>query len=89
MSRFNSQTASKFTGSCATPDNVNFLQSDVVTGMTLVGDNAVGKWSEMAGPEDSAVAKVSAPRSIRGAFGTDAVKNAVHASANGGTQRAE
>ena len=70
MSRFNAQTAARFlaNGPGSTAGDANFLQSDVITGMTLVGDNALAKWQEMC------------DKSIRASFGTDAVKNAVHAS---------
>ena len=46
MSRFSAQTAARFLamGTRASPDDVNFLQSDVVTGLTLVGEDAVSKW---------------------------------------------
>ena len=82
MSRFNPQTAARFlaNGSGSTPDDVNFLQSDVITGMTLVGDNALAKWQAMCGPSDALQAKMQDPKTIRAAFGADAVKNAVHAS---------
>jgi len=91
MSRFNQQTAARFLamGQGASPDDVNFLQSDVVTGLTLVGDDAIAKWQAMAGPADALQAKMHQPKSIRAAFGTDAVKNAVHASSGAGQQKAE
>ena len=46
MSRFNQHTAARFLANSggATPEDVNFLQSDVVTGMTLGGEDAVTKW---------------------------------------------
>jgi len=91
MTRFNQQTAARFLAlsSGASPDNVNFLQSDVVTGLTLVGDDAIAKWNAMAGPADSVQAKMHAPKTIRAAFGTDAVKNAVHASSGAAQQKSE
>lgn len=60
-----------------------FMSSDVVTGIELVGDNAVTRMRELQGPTDSAEAKKSAPHSLRAQFGTDKTRNAVHASADG------
>lgn len=56
-----------------------FMQSDVVTGLELVGDNAVQNFRSLLGPTDSK----SAPKNtLRGIFGTDGMRNAVHASAS-------
>ena len=57
--------------------------------MQLVGDNALAKWSELCGPADSVQAKIHAPSSIRSAFGTDSVKNAVHSASSPAQQKAE
>ena len=54
------------------------MQSDVVTGLEIVGENAIHSFNEFLGPEDSSVAKSSAPNSIRARFGINGIKNAVH-----------
>ena len=58
-----------------------FMASDVSTGMELVSDSAVGKFRDILGPTDAAAAKTEAPNSLRAAFGTDVLRNAVHGSA--------
>ena len=55
-----------------------FMQSDVVTGMELVGENAAAKWRGVLGPTNTATAKAEAPGSIRALFGTDGTRNACH-----------
>jgi nucleoside-diphosphate kinase len=50
--------------------------------MELVADGAVGKWNDMIGPENSIQAKINASSTIRAAYGSDSVKNAVHGSSN-------
>lgn len=47
MSRFNAQTAARFLANSpsSTPDDANFLQSDVCTGMQLVGEDAIDRWN--------------------------------------------
>ena len=52
------------------------MQSDVVTGLEIVGENAIHSFNEFLGPEDSSVAKSSAPNSIRARFGINGIKNA-------------
>jgi len=54
------------------------MGSDVVTGMELVGENAIGKWREVLGPTNTATAKAEAPGSLRAVFGTDGTRNACH-----------
>lgn len=55
------------------------MQSDVVTGMELVGENAIGRFREVMGPSVSVEdAKRQAPNSIRARFGTDSMRNAIH-----------
>lgn len=56
----------------------NFITSDFVVGMELVQKNAVKCWRDAIGPTDSVKARNEAPNSIRGLFGTDGSKNAVH-----------
>ena len=47
--------------------------------MELVGAGALQKWRDMIGPDDSVQAKIHASSTIRAAFGSDKVRNAVHA----------
>ena len=49
--------------------------------MELVGENAVERFRDILGPTDSAEAKVSAPNTLRAHFGSDTLRNAIHASA--------
>ena len=78
MSRFGPSQASRFLGSRGSPEEVNFLQSDVSTGIELVADGALNKWNSLIGPSDSVQAKIKASGTLRAAYGTDSVKNAVH-----------
>ncbi|KAJ3285254.1 thioredoxin domain-containing protein 6, partial [Borealophlyctis nickersoniae] len=48
--------------------------------MVLEKESAIGAWRELAGPTNSIKAKEIAPDSIRGMYGTDNLKNAVHGS---------
>lgn len=73
MSRFNQQTAAKM--GCSGEDAA-FMCSDVVTGMQLVKDNCIKDWNAMC-------------EQIRGAYGTDAVRNAVHGSNSAQEQAAQ
>jgi len=57
-----------------------FMQSDVVTGMELVADNAISKFRDIIGPTDANEAKNSCPNTLRAVFGTDNLRNAVHGS---------
>ena len=56
-----------------------FMQSDVVTGMELVAENAVQNFRNLLGPTDS---KAAPKNTLRGIFGTDGMSNAVLASAS-------
>lgn len=58
-------------------DLSTYMQSDVVTGMELVAGNAIESLRELLGPTDAAQAKKEAPGSLRAAFGTDVMRNAV------------
>ena len=78
MSRFGQSQASRLLGQGASPEAVTFLQSDVSTGMELVADGALNKWNNLIGPDDSVQAKMRAAGTLRAAYGTDSVKNAVH-----------
>jgi nucleoside-diphosphate kinase len=59
---------------------VQFITSDVVVGMELVGENAVQRWRDLIGPTNSITAKSTSPNSLRAQFGTDGSRNAVHGS---------
>lgn len=61
-------------------DLAAFMQSDVCTGLELVGDRAVERFRELLGPTDVTAAKTEAPGTLRATFGTDTMRNAVHAS---------
>jgi len=60
------------------------MQSDVVTGMELVSENAISNFRECMGPKQTSSsiqeAKQMAPRSLRALFGTDGMRNAIHGS---------
>ena len=58
----------------------NFMCSDVCVGMELVDNGAITGWRQFIGPTNSIKAKAEAPKSIRGVFGTDGQRNAVHGS---------
>ena len=62
-------------------DLTAYMQSDVVTGMELVAEGAVGRFRDLIGPTNAQEAKETAPRSLRAAFGSDAMRNAIHGSA--------
>ena len=60
------------------------MQSDVCIGMELVAEDAVTSFRSVIGPTNSQEAKETAHRTIRAAFGSDAMRNAVHGSATSG-----
>lgn len=64
-------------------DLTQYMQSDVVTGMELVGKDAITVFRDQLGPTDTIEAKRSAPQSLRARFGTDNMRNAIHASGDG------
>ncbi len=68
---------------------MNFITSDVVTGLELVSQNAIEKWRNLIGPTNSTVAKEQKPNSIRALYGTDGTKNAVHGSDSGPSNKRE
>ena len=57
------------------------MQSDVCTGMELVAEGAVSSFRDVLGPTNAQEAKQIAPNSLRAAFGSDAMRNAIHGSA--------
>ena len=59
------------------PDLVRFMSSGPVFVGVLEADGAVARWRELMGPTDS----TKAPKgTVRGEFGTDVERNAVHGS---------
>jgi len=59
---------------------VNFMSSDAITCLAIVGDQSVGRWLELCGPVDPNTARAESPQSLRAAFGTNHIQNCVHAS---------
>ena len=61
MSRFNSGTAGEFYGEHKGKpfygDLMNFISSDVVTGMELVAEGAIERWRGLIGPTNTITAK--------------------------------
>jgi nucleoside-diphosphate kinase len=93
MSRFNRNTAEQFYAEHKEKpffQNLQqFMTSDVVVGMELVGNNAVQEWRSLIGPTNTQNARSEAPQSIRAKFGTDGTKNAVHGSDSLGSMKRE
>jgi nucleoside-diphosphate kinase len=82
MFKWTPEQAQGFYDKGVSKEVIQFMSSDVVVGLELVGDGAVEKWQELIGPANSAAAKSTAPKTIRALFGTDNIKNAVHGSAS-------
>jgi|JI9StandDraft_1071089.scaffolds.fasta_scaffold215725_2 nucleoside-diphosphate kinase len=84
MSRFNPSTVDIFygehKGKAFYPNLSQFIQSDVVTGLELIGPGAIKGWRDFIGPTNTQVAQQQKPESIRAKFGTDGTRNAVHGS---------
>jgi len=84
MSKFTKETAEMFyeehVGRDFFPNLQEFMATDVCIGMELIANDAVKAWRSFIGPTNSFTAKKDAPNSIRGLFGTDGTKNAVHGS---------
>lgn len=59
---------------------VEFMSSDYIVGMELVGLDAIKAWRNLLGPTNSEKARSEDPESIRALFGTDGRKNACHGS---------
>jgi nucleoside-diphosphate kinase len=68
------------------PDLVKFMSSGPVFVGVLEADGAIARWRELMGPTDS---KKAPKGTIRGEFGTDVERNAVHGSDAPETARAE
>jgi nucleoside-diphosphate kinase len=67
-------------------DLVKFMTSGPCVVMGIEGENAVTRYRELMGPTDS---KKAPPATIRGQFGTDIERNAVHGSDAAETAKAE
>ena len=67
-------------------DLVKFMSSGPVFVGVAEGDNAIARWRELMGPTDS---KKAPKGTVRGEFGTDVERNAVHGSDAAATARAE
>ena len=63
--------------------------SDLVVGMELIADNAVGKWRDMLGNTDCHKARQEQPGSIRALFGEGGVRSAAHGSDSAGAAARE
>lgn len=61
-------------------DLCDFMSSDYIVAMELVGKEAIESWRSIIGPTNSLKAREEKPNSIRAIFGTDGSKNAVHGS---------
>lgn len=61
---------------------VNYIASGPIVTLELIGDNAITRWQEVMGPEDSKEVIAKAPSSIRALYGKDDIHNAVHGSEN-------
>lgn len=59
-------------------DLTTFVSSDMVLGVELVRENAISVLQQVMGPTNSLMAKNQSPNSIRGAFGKDSLRNAIH-----------
>ena len=67
-------------------DLVRFMSSGPVFVAVLEGDGAIARWRDLMGPTDS---KKAPKGTVRGEFGTDIEKNAVHGSDGPDTARGE
>lgn len=90
MTRLSREEAEAFyavhRGKAFFPSLVRFMTSGPVLAAVLEGANAIGTWRDLMGPTDS---QKAAKGTIRGDFGTDVEKNAVHGSDGPETARAE
>ena len=67
-------------------DLVTFMTSGPVVVMAIEGENAIARYREVMGPTDS---KKAPAGTIRGKYGTDIEKNAVHGSDAADTAKVE
>lgn len=71
------------------PRSVNQLTSGPTEALIIVGENALEKIKEKAGPTDPESAKVNSPYSWRAMFGTALPNNAIHRAANSNAVKRE
>lgn len=64
------------------PYIINFLTSEPVLALELLGDDAIAQWLKVIGPEDSDEARKTAPSSLRACYGKDNIQNGFHGSEN-------
>jgi nucleoside-diphosphate kinase len=67
-------------------DLVKFMTSGPCVVMAIEGENAIARYREVMGPTDS---KKAAKGTIRGEYGTDIERNAVHGSDGSDTAKVE
>merc|ERR1719375_2712839 len=58
-------------------ETIDFITSDVVTAMEVVGNHAIQAWREKIGATETSK---NDPSSLRSIYGTDAIKNGLHGS---------
>jgi nucleoside-diphosphate kinase len=58
-------------------DLVTFMTEGPIVAMCLEGEDAIRRWRDLMGPTDAAKAP---PSTLRGRFGTNIERNAVHGS---------
>jgi len=58
-------------------ETIDFMTSDVVTAMEVVGNHAIQAWREKIGATETSK---NDPSSLRSIYGTDAIKNGLHGS---------
>merc|ERR1719146_582120 len=68
---------SKMKGEPFFGETIDFMTSDVVTAMEVVGNHAIQAWREKIGATDTSK---NDPSSLRSIYGTDAIKNGLHGS---------
>lgn len=59
---------------------INYFISGPVVALELLRENAIMKWQELAGPEDSKHAHSTAAASLRALYGKDEMHNVVYGS---------
>ena len=74
------QAAQLVAGGADAAAQAEHLCSGEVTVVALEKSFGIESWLQLLGPEDAALARETAPRSLRARYGSDAVKNAVHGS---------
>jgi len=68
---------------------MEFMNSGRSVALTLSGENAINYWREWMGPTDPVKAKSDQPGCLRGRYGTELPRNAVHGSDSSAEARRE